>query len=395
MIVLAGGRLVLPDGVVAGGSLVVDGDRIVGIEPDVVRPSGADVRDVSGRVLVPGFIDVHVHGVSGTDVLDGAHAVRAVAARLARFGVTGFCPTSVACDPLTLATFLAAVAHARQHPAPDSAVVLPAHLESNFINPAWNGAQPPECLRVWGASRAALDSGGFTGDDIIRVLRAEAASVGIVTIAPELEGGFDLIRLLRDLGHVVSIGHSGASYDDAREAIRRGTTHATHLFNRMTPLTHRAPGIVGAVLESPDVAAEVICDGVHVHPGVVALAVKAKSPSRVMAITDGTSAAGLPVGARAALGGRAIIAGPRTATLEDGTLAGSVITMDRAFRTLVHEVGLPLDQAARLCATTPATQLRLADRRRLEVGTRADVAVLDTGLEVVETWIAGRRVAEH
>lgn len=396
MIVLAGGDLVLADSVIPGGSLLIEGTRIVGIEPGPVQPAAAEVRVLAGHLIVPGFIDVHVHGVAGTDVLDGPDAVSIVAAHLPRYGVTGFCPTTVACDPQTLAVFLAAVARARSAPVPRAAMVLPAHLESNFINPAWSGAQPADCLRTYGRTAGgAVDAGAFTADDIMQVLHREQGSVGIVTVAPELDGGLELIRMLRDRGHIVSIGHSGATYDEARAAIASGVTQATHLFNRMTPLAHRLPGIVGAVLASREVAAELICDGYHVHPAVLSLAIGAKSVDRVMAITDGTAVAGLPAGARARLGGRAIHAGPHSALLEDGTLAGSTITMDRAFRTLVQLAGLSLYQAARLCATTPATELALGDRGRLEAGLRADIVVLDRELEVVETWIGGLRVTEH
>jgi N-acetylglucosamine-6-phosphate deacetylase len=396
MIVLSGGRIVLPDRILAGGSLLIHDHLIVDIRDEAARPAGAEVRDVTGCTLVPGFIDVHVHGVAGTDVLDdegegGADAVATVAARLPRYGVTGFCPTSVACDPDTLARFLTAVAGARATPNPDAAVVLPAHLESNFINPAWNGAQPAACLRRFGRAGPS-EPGAFTGDDIVAVLRRAAASVGIVTIAPELDGGLALVADLVDRGHIVSIGHTGATYEEAQEAIRRGITHATHLFNRMTPLTHRAPGVVGAVLDAEAVAAEVICDGVHVHPRVVALLMRALPRTRVLAITDGTAAAGLPVGASARLGGRPIIAGERSATLEDGTMAGSVKTMDGAFRTLVQEVGVGVEAAAYACASAPAAQLGLTDRGVLEAGRRADVVVLGPDLAVRETWIAGRRV---
>jgi N-acetylglucosamine-6-phosphate deacetylase len=395
MIVLAGADLVLPDRILQGGSLLVDGERIVAIEPVAVDPAGAEVRSLAAHVIVPGFLDVHVHGVGGTDVLDGPEAVAVVAARLPRYGVTGFCPTSVACDPRMLAVFLGAVARARALPAAGSAAVLPAHLESNFINPEWNGAQPADCLRTYGPAGQRTVGGAFVADDIMRVLQAEQGSVGIVTVAPELDGGLDLVRLLRGRGHVVSIGHSGATYEQARAAIGCGVTHATHLFNRMTPMSHREPGVVGAVLGSREVTAEIICDGYHVHLAVLSHAVRAKSVERVMAISDGTAAAGLAVGARARLGGRSIIAGPQSALLEDGTLAGSVITMDRAFRTLVQHAGLSLHQAARLCATTPAAQLGLTDRGRLDTGLRADLVVLGPALEVVETWIGGRPVAEH
>ena len=216
-----------------------------------------------------------------------------------------------------------------------------------------------------------------------------------MTVAPEVGDGIELVRTLKARGHLVSIGHSGATYSQARAAIDAGISHATHLFNRMTPLTHREPGVVGAVLESSRVAAEVICDGVRVHPSAVTLAVRAKSPDRVMAITDGTAAAALPAGAAARLGGRRIIAGPRNATLEDGTLAGSIITMDQAFRMLVNEAGLPLAHAARLCASTPAGQLGLNNRGRLSPGLRADIVVLSPGLGVRQTWIGGQLVKEH
>lgn len=396
MIVFAGADLVLPDRVVPGGSLLVDGGTIVGVEPETVRPAAAEFRPLTGHIVVPGFIDVHVHGVAGVDLLDGPDAVAAVAACLPHYGVTGFCPTSVACDPGTLAQFLAAVTRARAVPASGSAAVLGAHLESNFINPAWSGAQPVECLRTYRPAPAGAISGdAFTADEIMRVLDAERASVGIVTVAPEMDGGIELVRLLRDRGHVVSIGHSGATYDQTVAAIAAGVTHATHLFNRMSPLGHRQPGVVGAVLASRAVAAEVICDGHHVHPEVMSLALRLKSADRVMAITDGTAVAGLPVGARARLGGQSIVGGPQTAVLEDGTLAGSRITMDAAFRTVAGLASLSLPEAARLCATTPAAQLGLHDRGRLEPGLRADFVVLTRDLDVVETWIDGQRVTEH
>ncbi|MDH4063977.1 MAG: amidohydrolase family protein, partial [Acidobacteriota bacterium] len=316
------------------------------------------------------------------------------AARLPRYGVTAFCPTSVACAPAVLDTFLDAVGRARASDTRGSARVLRAHLESNFLNPAWSGAQPVHCLRHFhGATEP--DEGTFTGDDILRIMQARAEAVGIVTLAPEQPGGLDLVRLLRDRGHIVSLGHSGATYDQARESVRAGVTHATHLFNRMTPITHREPGCVGAMLEAAEVAAEIICDGYHVHPRVVSLTIGLKGAGRVMAITDGTAASGLPAGSRATLGGRPIVVTSRSATLEDGTLAGSTTTMDRVFRLLVREVGAPLEVAARLCATTPADRLGLPHLGRIGPGASADLVVMNSALDVVQTWIAGVPAAEH
>ena len=194
MIVLAGGHVVLPDRVLPGGSVLIDQGRIVGIDArDVEAVAGAEVRPMDGRTLVPGFIDVHVHGVEGIDVLDGPAAVGQVASRLPRYGVTAFCPTSVACAPADLRIFLLAVDAARAAPAPGSARTLPAHLESNFINPAWNGAQPAHCLRRWGGrAHQGADPSSFSGDDIVRVIANSRDAVAIVTLAPELDGGLDL-----------------------------------------------------------------------------------------------------------------------------------------------------------------------------------------------------------
>ncbi len=392
MIVLAGADLVLPDRILRGGSLIVDGTRIVAIESrDTSGPSGAKRVDLRGHLIVPGFIDVHVHGLEGIDVLDGPAAVADIASRLTRYGVTAFCPTSIACAPAELAMLLASVAAARSVLSPGAARVLPAHLESNFINPDWNGAQPRTCLRLppKKADRATNPEREFSGRDILDVLESHRRDVGIVTLAPELRGGIDLVRDLVAAGHRVSIGHSGATYEQASEAIEAGVRHATHLYNRMAPLTARAPGVVGAVFDSDQVAAEVICDGFHVHPGAVAVAIRMKSIDRVMAITDGTAGSGLPVGARTRLGSQSILVTPRSAVLDDGTLAGSILTMDAAFRLLVERVGLGPVEAARMCATSPATQLGLAEIGRISEGLVADLTVLGPGLRVRQTYVAG------
>jgi N-acetylglucosamine-6-phosphate deacetylase len=396
MTIITGADIVLPDRVLAGGSIRIhDGviEDIVPIAPGATE--SATVVDLAGHVIVPGFIDVHVHGIEGVDVLEGDAAVGTVAARLPKYGVTAFCPTSVACAPDRLSTFLTSIAAGQGSAPHTSARTLGAHLESNFINPDWNGAQPAACLRSpqdLGASGAR--GAEFSAADILRVIDRHRSAVAIVTLAPELPGGIDLVRHLVRAGIRVSIGHSGASYEEARAAIEAGARHATHLFNRMSSITSRSPGVVGAVLDSNAVSAEVICDGHHVHPSLVALAIRTKSISRVMAITDGTAAAGLPPGSRARLGDHTIIAGDRTALLEDGTLAGSVQTMDGAFRML-RGLGLTLPEVARLCASTPAEALGLRDLGAIAAGNRADLVVLDRDFRVSQTFIGGVPVLEH
>lgn len=408
MIVLSGGAVVLSDRVQEPGSVIVDGDRIAAIEAGRVAPAGAQVIDTSGCLVVPGFIDVHVHGVEGLDTLDGGTVVSEIAHTLPRYGVTAFCPTTVACGPDDLETFLGQVRDSVGHPfrgasasrgassfrgasASHCARVLPAHLESNFINPEFRGAQPLKCLRSPDEPRGAV-AWPFTGPQILEIIENSGPSVGIVTLAPELPGGIELVRALTAAGRIVSLGHSGADFDTAVAAIEAGARHATHLFNRMTPLTHRAPGVAGAVLARHEVAAELICDGYHVHPSMCAVAIAAKGPSRVMAITDGTSGAGQPVGWTGSLGGQAIHVRDSAAFLDDGTLAGSTLTMDRAFRNLVTRLGQSVMDAVTMCSTTPARQLGLSDLGRIGEGAQADLVVIDREFRVVRTFVAGGQV---
>jgi N-acetylglucosamine-6-phosphate deacetylase len=398
MIVLAGGDIVLPDRVLTSGSLLIDDGRVVGIESrDRVEPAGATIVDATEQFVVPGFIDVHIHGLEGHDTLDGAGAIAAIAARLPRHGVTAFCPTSVACPPSALRRMLDEVRDARVAPASGSARVLPAHLESNFVNPEYRGAQPAECLRTpvgAGSSRleAAPSEGDFSARDVLDVIERSRADVGIVTLAPELPGGLDLVRSLVAYGHLVSVGHSGATFDEANAAVDAGARQATHLFNRMPPMAHRAPGLVGAVLNRDEVCAELICDGFHVHPVMCGVAIGAKRTTRVMAITDGTSGSGLPIGTTTRQGGRTITVGENAAFLDDGTLAGSTLSMDGAFRTLVNQVDCSVADAAILCSTTPARELGLTGFGVIATGAVADIVLLDRGLRVTRTFIDGREV---
>lgn len=410
MIVLPGADLVLPDRILSPGTLVVENGRIGDIRSGAAA-GGHGISAFHGHYIVPGFIDVHVHGLRGIDSLDPGDPIAAIAAALPRFGVTAFCPTTVACAPGDLRRVLGQVRRAREAAAPRAARVLGAHLESNFINPDYRGAQPLECLR---SPRAALErlpgrrpdplgpatatrlqgpssvrNDAFDAADVLREIVRGAPDVGIVTVAPELDGGLDLVHWLSERGHRVALGHSAATYEETLAAIAAGARHATHLFNRMPPLGHRTPGLAGAVLQSDEVVAEIICDGFHVHPAIVRTAIAAKRPSHVFAITDGTAAAGLPVGARASLGGQPITVGESAAYLSDGTLAGSILTMDRAFQVLVGTIGLSLIDAATMSATTPARALGLVGHGVLAPEAAADLVVLDANLSVVQTYVGG------
>jgi N-acetylglucosamine-6-phosphate deacetylase len=389
-VVLFGGDVVLPDRVLPKASLLLYDGRIAAIDTrSNIDPANATAVDATGTLVVPGFVDVHVHGVEGHDTLDDDHPIAPIAARLTRYGVTAFCPTTVACPPAQLRSVLAQVADARKARAIGSARVLPAHLESNFINPQYRGAQPAECLRL---PDTTMNGGEFSGAEILAVIADAGRDVGIVTVAPELPGGLALIRSLVAEGHRVSLGHSGASFEEAIAGIEAGARHATHLFNRMTPIAHRAPGLAGAVLARPDVAAELICDAYHVHPAMGRIAIAAKGIQGMIAITDGTGGSGLPPGSTARLGGRRIRVSDDAAVLDDGTLAGSTLTMDRAFAKIVTAFGRSVVDAANMCATTPARELGLAGLGAIAEGAIADLVLLDRNFRVRATFIEGERV---
>ena len=400
MIVLSGAHVVLANRVHSPGTLILDEGRIVEVLQGTRAPSSGSVHvDLHDQYIVPGFIDVHVHGLEGYDTLDDCGGVREMALRLPRFGVTAFCPTSIACAPRTLARFLAAVSELRLQADRAAARVLPAHLESNFINPEYRGAQPGHCLRLPPAAGISDNVGNrpppsddYVAEDLLAEVARASSAVGIVTLAPELDDALPLIDRLVASGHRVSLGHSGATFEQAVAGIARGARGATHLFNRMPAFAHRDPGLVGAVLASDEVAAELICDGYHIHPAVLQVAVAAKGANRLIAMTDATSGAGLPPGARATLGSQSITVRATAAFLEDGTLAGSVLTMDRAFSLLVGRIGLSLPDAATMCATTPARELGLHDLGVIAPGAIADLAVLDRHFTVTQTYVGGRLV---
>lgn len=411
------GTLILEDRLVEGAVVRVSGDRIAAVfeGPDAGGEGRIPLIETDGWI-VPGFVDLHVHGQAGHDVLDGDGAVAAVAAALPRSGVTAFCPTAVAAPPATLRRFLAEVNRLRESgrtdtppaavapgvtsetgtvralraPATAGAVgarVLAAHLESVFINSAYAGAQPAGCLRDPDGPGAAR-AGSFSAVDVLRCLDEAGPAVGIVTLAPELPGALALVSRLAAAGVVVSLGHSAADAATAVAAFDAGARHVTHAFNRMRPMTSREPGLLGAALLRDDVRLELIADGAHVHADLCRLLLAVAGPGRVMAVTDATAAAGLAPGARARLGEHVIVAGARTAELEDGTIAGGVHPMDHVFRQVAAWRG-PLD-AARVCATTPARALGHGDLGVIRPGACADFVLLDRERRVARTMVAGR-----
>jgi N-acetylglucosamine-6-phosphate deacetylase len=378
--IFRGGDVVLPDRLADRHALIVEAGRVVEIVADASAGAAGDqIVDASDCVIVPGLVDVHVHGVAGHDVLDGAGVVERISRMLPRFGVTAFCPTSVACSAGSLEVLLREVARLRTAGGP-GARVIGAHVESGFINEAFRGAQPAEWVRT-----------PAEGSEILAAIRRHREAVAIVTLAPEIEGGQELIGQLVREGMRVSLGHSGATWEQAQAAFQSGAARVTHLFNRMRPMDHREPGLVGAALADEAVVVELIGDGQHIHPAILRTVWAAKGAARVVAVTDGTAGSGLSRGSVAQLGGRPVRVDD-VARLDDGTIAGSVATMDQVVSRWVNEVRVGIVDAVAMCATTPAADVRRPELGRLVPGGHADCVVLDRQLRVRETWIAGARV---
>jgi len=365
------GQLVMPGGVVPGELRF--GERLEAVTPLDDAPD--DVY------LLPGFVDTHVHGGGGGDTMDGAEGVRTLAHLHARHGTTTLLPTTLT---HTWNRVLAALRGVREvmdaGGVPGGADVPGAHLEGPFISPERLGAQPPHTLEP-------------TPERVAEVLAFGV--VRAVTLAPEVPGGREAALAFARARVRVGIGHTRADADtvtallDALHAAG-GRACATHLYNAMGGVEGRQPGPPGALLADPHATLEVILDGLHVHPTSFRLA-RAAAPGRVLLVTDAMRAAGLGDG-ESELGGHPVTVRAGRATLANGSLAGSVLTMDQALRNAVA-AGIPLPEASAMASTAPAASIGLSDRGRLEAGLRADVVVLSRELQVRAVYVGGRPVS--
>jgi N-acetylglucosamine-6-phosphate deacetylase len=375
-------RLVLPHGVVDSGWLRVAGDRIEalgeGDPPELEHDGPSDsVADLGGRCVVPGFVDIHVHGGGGASYLttDRDEARRAFAFHRGH-GTT----TSVASLVTAPIEEIVAVAAALADLV-EEGLLAGVHLEGPFLSRARCGAHDPRLLRTPDA------------DALETMLDAGRGTVRMVTVAPELPGGLDLVKQVADAGVIAAIGHTNATYVEARAAIDAGASVATHLFNAMRGVHHREPGPVTAALENDAIAVEVINDGVHLDPAVVDLVFRVAGPGRVALVTDAMGAAGMGDGVYH-LGPMTVQVSDGVAKLADGdSIAGSTLTLDAAVRRAVREIGMPIGEAVAAASATPARLLGLSDRiGSLEPGKTADLVVLDDDLRVVAVMAAGQWV---
>ncbi|MEV0944455.1 N-acetylglucosamine-6-phosphate deacetylase [Micromonospora wenchangensis] len=359
------GKVVTPTGVIRQGCVELDGERITAVAEYPAK------RD--GHWIVPGFVDMHTHGGGGHTFTTGdADAAREAAGFHRRHGTTTLLASLVSSPFELMRTATAAFA-----PLVDEGVLAGVHFEGPYLSAARCGAQNPEFLR------------DPSTDELGRLIADGGGAVRMVTLAPERPGALDAIKLLTSHGVVAAVGHTDATWEQTRAAVSAGASVGTHLFNGMRPLHHREPGPVVALLEAPNVVCELVADGVHLHDGMLTFAATVAGPERIALVTDAMAAAGMPDG-EYELGGQPVAVADGVARLaRDGAIAGSTLTMDAALRHAVT-AGIPITDAVRMVATTPARAIGLGDRvGALQPGRRADLVVLDDELNVVRVMRAG------
>lgn len=368
------GRLVLPDEVVSDMAIIFD-EKIQKIVPaSEVKTEEYEVIDAEGKLVTPGLVDIHIHGYLGEDASDGTvEGLKKMAAGIAKNGVTSWCPTTMTLALSDLDKAFNAARAVKAETEIYGAKILGVHSEGPFINHSKKGAQPEEYIIPPNAD-FILDNA-----DIIK----------LYTMAPEVEGGTECAKKVFEDGRVLtSMGHTGASFEEAQAGIEAGVRHATHLFNAMTPLQHRNPGVVGAALSDERVSCELIADTFHVSAGLYRLVAKAKG-DKLCLITDCMRAGGMEDGDYT-LGGQHVIKTGIKCLLEDGTIAGSVLKLNEGVRNFKNNTTLTLPQVIACASLNPAKAIGEEDSiGSLEVGKCADIVIFDDEFNAVTTIING------
>lgn len=356
----------------------------IAIEDGTIAAIGKlDVEPIfeTDGIVLPGFIDEHIHGAGGADAMDGTEeALQTISEYVAKEGTTGFLATTMTQSPENIGKALKNVKNVREKGEYKGAEVLGVHLEGPFISPKHVGAQPLEYV-----AKPAPET-------FDKYNELSGGNIKIVTLAPEVEGGLDLVKHLKSIGVVASIGHTGAKFSDVEAAVAAGASNVTHTYNAQTPLHHREAGVVGAAMLFDELNCEMICDTIHVSVPAIKIFVKNKPHDKFTLITDAMRAKGIPDGL-SELGGQQVFVKNGEARLADGTLAGSVLRMNVAIKNLVEKVGVSLTEAVDFASANPAKNLGLYDERgSIEVGKRADFAVMDKDFNILCTVVGGKVV---
>jgi len=380
MIYIHNANLYTPKGLLEHGAMIVSGETISALGPEFDLPCPPKIPrfDANGQYLVPGFIDLQINGAFGMDFTFDPESIWQVGEQLIRFGVTSFLPTIISSPPKTILNAQAVV----QKGPPASyhgARVIGLHLEGPYLNPEKHGAHNPDYLRL--------------PEPEIYGHWSPATFVRLVTLAPELPGAINAVQTLIKHGVVVSAGHSQASLSQSQAGFEAGIRYGTHLFNAMPAFDHRQPGLVGALLADQRLTSGMIVDGIHTHPVTVNLTWRVLGAPRTSLVTDAMAALGMPPG-EYQLGGRKVyVDGSSSAKLADGTLAGSLLSLDQALRNLIKFTGCRPEEALPAITQVPARMLGLnSSLGNLVVGAKADLVLLSSDLHVVAVWLNGHQI---
>lgn len=367
-------RLIFPDRIEVGSLQVKDG-KIISINGPFVEDH--EEIDGEGKYLSPGFVDIHIHGAGGKDTMDGeVESIDTIARVIAAHGTTAFLPTTMTMGVTDIRKALSSIKEAAKNNS--GATILGVHLEGPFISPKAIGAQNP--VFVLEPSIAAYDSIAEGYEELITS----------ITMAPEVPGASELIPYLKEKGVKISIGHTAATYEEAVGGIGLGCSHSTHLYNAMTPLTHRSPGTVGAIFDT-DITTETISDGIHISWPSLRIAYRQKTSDRVMLVTDAMMACGMPDG-KYWLGGQEVLTKEGAARLLNGSLAGSILTMDAAVRNVSRNTDLPLYEVVKMASLNGARFCGAEDRKgKLAEGYDADLLVFDEDIIISQVFIEGKK----
>jgi N-acetylglucosamine-6-phosphate deacetylase len=361
------------------GNILIQNGQIVSVNEDNTSTlSGADFEiNGNGHFLIPGMIDVHIHGAEGFDMMDGTvRSVEAVSNACARTGCTSFLATSVSSSIKDLLTMISNVSQvAGREPG---AGIVGMHIEGPYLNVKRKGMQNERYLRHPDLEEMKM------------ILNHSGSLIQMVTLAPELPGGMEMIAFLKERGIIAAIAHSDATYEEAVQAFQGGASHVTHCCNGMRPIHHRDPGLVLAAFEQDHVSVQAIVDDIHLHPAMVRLLYREKGPDRMVLITDALQAMGMGDGIYS-FGGHAVTVSQGIAKLADGTLASSTVTMNEALAKTVRS-GIPLRDAVIMATQTPANLLGLPNKGRIAPGADADLVLMNEQFEVIWTIVNGKMV---